>query len=225
MTAKLPTANPVYSQAKLDLFLDRLAAQGPSSKLIFAVDGTASRQPTWDRASTLQSEMFTEAANIGGLEIQLVYYRGDECRASGWMTDGRKLGAMMRKIECLGGYTQIGKVFKHARQAHDKSAIAALAFVGDVGTEESIDVLYGGARELGARGIRTFMFQEGDDAETEKVFREIARLTHGAYHRFSPESAHELGELLRAVAAYAAGGLKALAHKGKAATKLLEQLK
>ena len=40
--------------------------------------------------------------------------------------------------------------------------------------------------------------------------REIARLTRGAYCRFAPGAGHELGELLRAAAAYAAGGMKAL---------------
>jgi hypothetical protein len=73
------------------------------------------------------------------------------------------------------------------------------------------------------------MFQEGHDGIAESAFREIARLTHGAYCRFSSGSAHELGELLRAVAAYAAGGLKALsdlsARRGAGAIKLIEQLK
>jgi hypothetical protein len=223
MTNKLPSTS---SPAKLDLFLDRLAAAHNSTgRLIFALDATHSRQPTWDRACELQAEMFAEAGNIGGLEIQLVYYRGEECRASGWMTDGRRLGEMMRKIECVGGLTQIAKVLRHTQQAHDKAAIASLVFVGDA-MEESFDALCGGAAQLGRRNIRCFMFQEGDDAEAEKAFREIARVTHGAYCQFTENSAQELKDLLRAVAAYAAGGLKALGGlKGQTATKLLEQLK
>jgi hypothetical protein len=217
---KLPSAT--FSPAKLDLLLDQ-AAQAPSGRLIFALDATQSRQPTWDRACELQAEMFAEAANIGGLEIQLVYYRGQECRASGWMTDGRRLGEMMRKIECVSGATQIAKVLRHARQAHDKSSISALAFVGDA-MEEPIDALCAGARELGSRGIKTFVFQEGDNPEVEKAFREITQLTRGAFCRFAPGSAQELGELLRAAAAYAAGGIKALQGKS-GAIKLLEQLK
>jgi hypothetical protein len=74
-----------------------------------------------------------------------------------------------------------------------------------------------------------FMFQEGHDAVAEQAYREIARLSGGAYYRFDTGAAHELGELLRAVAAYAAGGRKALAelsarHAG-AAQQLLAQLK
>jgi hypothetical protein len=223
---KLPTASPTSSPAKLDLILDRLATRGPSGRLVFALDATMSRQPTWDRACQLQGEMFAEAANVGGLEIQLVYYRGkDQWRKTGWMTDGRRLGDVMRGITCEGGFTQIAKVLRHAREAHDKTPISALVFVGDA-VEESVDTLCAGAHELNTRGIKTFMFQEGDAVEVEKAFREIARLTHGAYCHFSPGSAKELGELLRAVAAYAAGGMKALGNmKGAAAVKLLEQLK
>ena len=53
-----------------------------------------SRQPTWDTACTLQADMFREAAAIGGLDIQLVYFRGlGECRASGWVADSERLPA------------------------------------------------------------------------------------------------------------------------------------
>ena len=73
------------------------------------------------------------------------------------------------------------------------------------------------------------MFQEGIDPVTEQAFREIARLTRGAYCRFDPGAAHQLAELLRAAAAYAAGGLRALEnlsrqHQG-GAVKLLAQMR
>ena len=65
--------------------------------------------------------------------------------------------------------------------------------------------------------------------EVEKTYREIARLSRGAYCRFDSGAAHQLGELLRAVAAYASGGLDALgrlaANKDGPAMRLLEQLK
>jgi hypothetical protein len=224
VTNKLPST---ASSAKLDLMLDRLAARtSQSGRLVFALDATMSRQPTWDQACVLQAEMFSAAASIGGLEIQVVYFRGkSECRASGWMIDGKRLGEVMSRIVCVGGHTQIAKVLRHTRQAHDKTPISALVFVGDA-MEESLDALCAGAHELGTRGIKAFMFQESDDEDVEKAFREIARLTHGAYCRFSSASAKELGDLLRAVAAYAAGGLKALGNvKAAAAVKLLEQLK
>ena len=70
------------------------------------------------------------------------------------------------------------------------------------------------------------MFQEGHDRDVEQVFREIARLTHGAYCRFDPGAARQLAELLRAVAVYAAGGMTALAARRDAgAVKLLSQMR
>jgi hypothetical protein len=88
--------------------------------------------------------------------------------------------------------------------------VGALVFIGDA-MEENLDELCAGAGELGLRSIPAFMFQEGDDPVCEQAFREIARLSRGAYCRFAPGAAHELAELLRAAAAYAAGGMKALA--------------
>jgi hypothetical protein len=35
-----------------------------------------SRQPAWDLASKVQGEMFREAAAIGGLSLQLVFFAG-----------------------------------------------------------------------------------------------------------------------------------------------------
>jgi len=73
------------------------------------------------------------------------------------------------------------------------------------------------------------MFHERYDPVCEQAFREVARLTRGAYCRFTPGAAHELGELLRAAAAYAAGGMKALAdlkaRHSAGAVRLLEQLR
>ena len=95
--------------------------------------------------------------------------------------------------------------------------------------EEPIDDLCQAVGELGLLGVPTFMFQEGDDPVAEHAYREIARLSHGAYCRFDIGSAHQLAELLRAVAAYAAGGIKALAElsekRSSGAQKLLAQLK
>jgi hypothetical protein len=202
--------------------------QGKRGRLIFALDATMSRQPTWDAACQLQAEMFREAAAVGGLEVQLVYYRGfDECRASGWVADGARLARLMTGIDCRGGRTQIGKVLAHARRETEKAKAQALVFVGDA-MEEGIDDLAAAAGELGLRGVPAFVFQEGDDPLVEQAFREIARLTGGAYCRFDVGAAHQLRELLRAAAAYAAGGLRALADlsaHGTGARALLAQLR
>jgi hypothetical protein len=224
----------ISNRAEVDAFLAQVRARGPVTtagargRLVFALDATMSRQPTWDHACRLQADMFREAASIGGLDIQLIYYRGlGECRASGWVSQSEQLAGLMERIDCRGGHTQIGKVLAHAKRETQKQKVQALVFVGDA-MEESIDRLCASAGELGLLGVPAFMFQEGNDPAAEAAFREIARLTRGAYCRFDTGAAHHLAELLRAVAAYAAGGLKALtlaARSQPEALKLLEQLK
>jgi hypothetical protein len=223
-------------RADIDRFLDRVKTLAPASaeagrrgRMIFALDATMSRQPTWDSARKLQAEMFREAAAVGGLDIQLVYYRGHgECRASPWVAEPERLGGLMARIDCQGGHTQIGKVLRHAQRENDSRKVAMLVFVGDA-TEEALDALCAGAGELGLRNVKAFMFQEGSDPVCEQAFREIARLTGGAYCRFAPGAAHELAELLRAAAAYAAGGMKALtalkSRNSSGAQQLLAQMK
>ena len=229
------TPAPPSSRPDIAAFIERVRALGPATgggkrgRLIFALDATMSRQPTWDTACALQADMFREAASAGGLDIQLVYFRGmGECRASGWIADSARLAELMSRIDCRGGHTQIGKVLSHARQEYVKQRVQALVFVGDA-MEEKIDDLCRAAGELGLIGVPVFMFQEGDDPVAENAYREIARLSHGAYCRFDTGAAHQLGELLRAVAAYAAGGIKALtdlsAQRSDGARMLLAQLK
>jgi hypothetical protein len=222
------------SRADIDAFLGQARALDPAVKsgdrgrLLFALDATMSRQPTWDQACQLQAEMFREAAAVGGLDLQLVYYRGlAECRASGWIAQPERFGKLMSRIDCRGGPTQIAKVLTHARRENERFRVGALVFIGDA-MEESLDELCKGAGELGLRGVPAFMFQEGDDPTCEHAFREIARLSRGAYCKFAPGAAHELAELLRAAAAYAAGGMKALAAlRGRStqAARLIEQMR
>jgi hypothetical protein len=229
--SKAPAASP---RAEIEQFLDQVKALGPANesgqrgRLIFALDATMSRQPTWDQACRLQADMFGEAAAVGGLDIQLVYYRGQsECRASPWVAEAKRMGTMMSRIDCRGGHTQIGKVLVHARRENDSRKVAVLVFIGDA-MEESLDDLCARAGELGLRNVKAFMFQEGYDPVCENAFREIVRLTGGAFCRFTPGAAHELAELLRAAAAYAAGGMKALANlkaRSTGAVRLIEQLK
>ena len=76
--------------------------------------------------------------------------------------------------------------------------------------EEDVDRLCARAGELALLGVPVFLFQEGGDETAGRAFREIARLTKGAFCRFDPGSARQLRDLLTAVAVYAAGGRKAL---------------
>lgn len=206
------------------------AAAKTGSRLIFALDATMSRQPTWDLAQALQADMFQAVESMGGLTVQLVYFRGaGECRASRWVTHPAVLARLMARISCQGGLTQIGKVLGHAHGEAERHPVAALVYVGDA-MEENIDALCARAGALALLGVRGFFFQEGRNPEAEAAFRELARLTKGAYCRFDEGAAQELRSLLSAVAVYAAGGEKALAalagRKSEgAAQRLLAQMK
>ena len=231
---KLPTEGRSDS-ADVDAFLRRVAAtpapvkQGETGRLIFAMDATASREPTWDGACQIQGEMFDATAALGGLSVQLVYYRGfGECRASRWVQDSRALVSAMTAVHCLGGHTQLRKVLRHALDETQAQRVHALVFVGD-SMEEDVDELCAIAGELGLRGVPAFMFHEGPDPAAALAFRQIARLTNGAYLRFDASSARQLKELLGAVAVYAAGGRKALKdysrQRGEAVLQIAHQIK
>ncbi|MGI9367298.1 MAG: VWA domain-containing protein [Ruegeria sp.] len=200
-------------------------AGSDSGRLIFALDATMSRQPTWDAACMLQAEMFTAVSRAGGLNVQLVYFRGfGECRASRWVADAAQLRDLMVRIDCRGGHTQIAKVLKHARDETVRKPVSAMVYIGDA-MEEDVDKLCQLAGELGMRKVPCFMFQEGRDPAAQSAFREIARLSGGAYLRFDGNAAEALLNLLKAVAVYASGGMTALEKdKSRESRLLLEQL-
>jgi hypothetical protein len=230
--SKLPQ-QPGSTSSEVDDFLRKLAAApaaGPGAsgqakgRLIFALDATASREPTWDRASHLQAEMFKETEALGGLEVQLIYYRGfGECKASPWVAESAKLLRFMTGVFCLAGRTQIGKVLKRAAKETRQRKVAALVFVGDA-MEEDIDHLGHLAGELGLLGVPCFMFHEGNDPVSRRAFQQIARLSGGAFCNFDSASAKQLRELLSAVAVFAAGGRRALADYSARTGGLVPQL-
>ncbi len=204
------------SRAEIDAFLGKVARipaikpAGRRGRLIFAMDATASREPTWDHACHIQSQMFAETAGLGGLDIQLCYYRGyGEFTASPWLSRSKDLLERMTAVHCLGGHTQIEKVLTHAIKETRETRINALVMVGDC-MEESVDRLCQLAGELGIHGVPAFLFHEGIDPVAGRAFKQIARLTHGAYCRFDAHSAQQLKDLLSAVAVFAAGGRGAL---------------
>src|SRR5262245_44363735 len=221
------------SRSEIDAFLKQVKSLTPAAsgrgRLIFAMDTTMSRQPSWDLALELQADMFNAVKAVGGLDVQLVYFRGfNECQASKWVSDPVALARLMRKVTCAGGFTQIGRVLAHAKRESAAKKVNALVYVGDC-MEEDIDRLANLAGELGLSGVPVFLFQEGMDPKAERAFREIAMLSRGAYCRFDAGSARQLRELLTAVAVYATGGRKALENftdetKSQAALRLLEQL-
>jgi hypothetical protein len=207
-------------------YLDKLkaaAAPRPAGRgrLIFALDATASRAPAWDRACRLQAEMFEATAALGGLDLQLVYYRGmgafAECKAGHWVTTAAELHRLMRGVSCVAGETQIARVLDHAlRVAEPPGKLGALIFIGD-DCEEGSDALVGRAGRLGALGIPVFVFWERgqDPHHAEPIFEALARASGGACLVFDAASAERLKVLLGSVAVYVAGGRAALEAYGR----------
>jgi hypothetical protein len=193
------------------------------------MDATASREPSWDRAVRIQGDMFAATKDLGGLEIQLVWYRGlGEFDASPWVAESKALVARMSDVYCRAGETQIGKLLLHAIAETGRRKVNALVFVGDC-VEESADALCGLAGKLGLLGVPVFIFHEGGEPSARQCFEEIARLTNGAYCPFDSSSADMLRDLLAAVAAFAAGGRRALEDfarkRGGAALQLTHRMR
>jgi hypothetical protein len=214
MTTSASVTIPV--RPRVEAFLARVdPARG---RLIFALDATASRQPTWDIAAQLQARMFETVAATGGLDVQLVWFRGiDEFHTSPWKSDPHSLARIMSTVSCRSGPTQFWTTLNHVRKTNAREKINALILVGDA-CEEPAEALYAEAREL---GVPVFLFQEGDNPDVHKIFAEIARITDGAAAQFDAGAAARLADLLKAVAAFASGGRKALASQQTDAARLL----
>lgn len=227
MSNKVPTPS---RPGEVQAFLDRLSrlptvrARPQPQRLIFALDATASREPTWLQAQKTQTEMFDVAAALGGIEVQLCFYRGlDEFYASPWTSAAADLRRTMARVTCVGGYTQIARVLAHIARERKTQPLKAFVFIGDC-VEEPADTLCHQAGALALLGVRGFMFQEGHDAVAERAFRQIADITGGAYCRFDNRSADQLRDLLGAVAAYTAGGLAALEGYGESRGAAVRQI-
>ena len=203
---------------------DQAITKATSARLIFAMDATASREPTWDLATSLHAELFN-IASATRLDVQLVYYRGlDDFFVSGWNKEPRSLLGEMQNVRCRGGRTQILRVLQHARRQIANEKTEAVVFVGDC-CEESPNEIYACAGELGLFRLPVFVFQEGNDPHARQVFKQIAARSRGAYARFTPGSARELAALLGAVVAYATNGKDAVSELTTTeARHLLKQL-
>lgn len=219
----VPTANRPPSErrsdaAAIDAFVRQARALAPgkaNGRLILALDATMSRQPTWDLACEVQGEMFDAVGKTGRLNVQLVYFRGlGECRASKFVAETGSLKQLMTSIQCRSGQTQLGKVLAHALKETATAKVDALVYIGDA-MEENIDELAEQAGKLGLLGVPAFVFQEGHNAGAERAFKEIARLSKGAWFRFDRKAASTLSRLLSAVAVFATGGIKALEARGR----------
>ena len=213
MSDKLPAGSSAHDIANFVAEARSLVSGGADrrhARLIFAIDATQSREATWDLASGLQMQMFQAAEVHGGLVVQLTYFRGmDECRSSRWHAQAQPLMQAMEKVRCRAGHTQLGRVLRHALQQRSAGGLAAIVLIGDA-CEEAPDEIMGLAGQLAMVSVPVFAFHEGADRAAEGIFRDIARITRGAFFRFDPCAPKALADALRAAAIFASGGKTAL---------------
>ena len=221
---KVSTSNDIKA------FLEKAAALAAkksglsAGRLLFAMDATASREASWDQACHIQADMFTQTAALGGLDVQLCFYRGfNEFQHSQWCSGPVELLKYMQNVYCVGGYTQIKRALQHAIEESRKQKINALVFVGDC-VEENPDDLCQLAGQLALYGVPIFLFHEGNEANAARCFKQMANISHGAYSSFDSHSAQHLKDLLSAVAVYAVGGQTALDDFNKSRGRVVLQL-
>ncbi len=206
------------------------AARTATQRLVFAIDATASRQPTWDLATELHAALFDEVERLGNIAVQLAYFRGiGEFVASPWMTTPGELKDRMVGVTCRGGRTQLVALLRHVLREARTHPVRALVFIGDC-FEESKTELLELAGQLALRDVPLLLFQEGRDAAALDAFAAAAEITGGAHVPFAPGSAETLRQLLGAAVRYATGGRAALEdfarrHQGAGALALLTQIK
>jgi len=220
MNSKNKSIKPVSSSSEIDAFLNDArsmtsAKQKGAGNLVFAMDATFSREPTWDMACQIQGEMFLATDKIANLNIKLAYYGGfNTFKVSNWVNNAAQMLKLMRCVRCEGGKTQIGRVLKYTLEQTNQQSIDALVFVGDC-MEENADTLSDLAGRLGLIGVPIFIFQEGSNQIASKTFKHMCKLSKGAYCSFDAGSAEQLRALLGAVAIYATGGKQAFLDYAK----------
>ena len=208
-------SNFLQKSKAITQFVDR------QPRLLFAIDATASRQPTWDMAMQMQADMFHASVDVAPLAVQLAYYRGlGELHFGRWENDTRALAQRMSEVSCAAGRTQIGRLLQRALRQQGDAQARALVFIGDA-VEEPAAALEAAAGACRLKSLPLFLFQEGNDPAVRDTFARLAQLSGGASERFDARSPGRLAELLGAVARYAAGGRAALENSASSGARLL----
>ncbi len=221
---KVSTSNDIKAFMEKATALSAQKTNRSARRLLFAMDATASREATWDQACHIQADMFSQTAALGGLDVQLCFYRGfNEFQHSQWFSGSAELLKYMQAVYCIGGHTQIKRVLQHAIAESQDQKINAVVFVGDC-MEENADDLCQQAGQLALYGIPIFLFHEGNESNAARCFRQMASISKGAYHSFDSHSAQHLRDLLSAVAVYAAGGPVALENFNKSKGRVVLRL-
>ena len=229
-----PQDNQPNEQSVVDKFIAKKTGRTGVGRLLFVLDATASRGPTWDMARGLTGDMIREAASVGQLEMQLVFFSGGmdmprRCAVSEWVTDPVRFVQAMERVRCQSGYTQIAKALEHAVNETVRDRVSATVLIGDMCEAEggdNIDRMAQTAHRLGQLRTRALRLPRGQRPYRGSRLPQIAELSHGAFGRFDAGGAKQLGEMLRAAARFAVGGIGALeGHTDSGSVLLLGQLR
>jgi hypothetical protein len=205
----------------------------PGTPRVLLALANHSRTPGWERAKTLQRQMF-EAAVGSGLEMKFAFYGEDDdtgvrrCRiTTRWITDPGDMASTMDRAECsCGCYVNIRSVMQRAVEENQDRPMRAVIIAGDVfhDDEDSLAEAALAANQLRREGTRVFLIQQGDDPVTVRKLQYLQRVSGAAYFKFDPKTQQQqFAAMLEMVSAYAAGGEEAVkATGGQAATLLLE---
>jgi hypothetical protein len=194
------------------------------------------RSPGWERAKTLQRQMFEVAAG-SGLEMKFAFYGRDDdqgvrrCRiTTHWITNPADMASIMDRTECnCGCYVNITSALQQAVKENADRAMRTVVIVSDAfhDSEDGLIEAALAANELRRKGTRVFLIQQDHDSLTTHKLQYLHRVAGASYFRFDPKTQQQqFAEMLKMVSAYAAGGegvVKAIG--GQAANLLLEHFK
>lgn len=207
-----PPPVPLLSRLRALLSPRRAAGAVPiRPRLIFAIDATASREPSWNAARQVTDSLFT--ALPGALDIALAVHGGSFLHT---FTDfSANPGALRDRaagITCLTGRTQLLPILSRALS---NPGVRVVLYIGDV-FEESPMRARRLADAMGARGITLIVLHDTVDWQARRdaeLFADLARRTGGCVLPFDASAVQRLRDLLQAVAFYAVGGTELLAQK------------
>jgi hypothetical protein len=233
------------SRLKHDLMADALGRMfskeadkpiAPGTPRVLLALANHGRSPGWERAKTLQRQMFETAAG-SGLEMKFAFYGRDDdqgvrqCRiTTHWITDPDDMASLMDRAECnCGCYVHINSMLERAVTENADRPMRAVIIVGDAfhDSEDSLTEAALAANQLRRQGTRVFLIQQGDDSVTARKLQHLHRVSGAAYFKFDPNTQQQqFAEMLKTLSAYTAGGEAAVkAIGGQAANLLLEHLK
>ena len=186
-------------------------------RLLIGFDATASREATWKQATRLTDTLL--AALPGQLQVALAAHGGGQLHwITPYTTNAGKLRDKAGGVIPQGGYTRLLDILGHKAAQHADVVL----YIGDA-FEESAARARKIANQLGRRGTRVIILQEGSDDHARSVFADIAERTGGALLPFDISSFDCIGkELLELVAVLAVEGVEAVeAKKETPAAQLL----